>query len=249
MFSPDDTILLQDRLTRVAQLATMGEMAAGFAHEINQPLTAITTYARACERYLEQQNPDLQELREVLHEIGLEGLRAGNIVHKLRQMARTEANLESHTFDVNLLIEELRSLLAADARVHGAQLHFELAPALPRVKGQGVQLQQVILNLARNAFEALSETPGAERQVRIASASADGSVEIQVADNGPGISPRIADRLFDPFATTKGSGTGLGLAISRTIVGAHGGTIDVRAAEPRGCVFCVKLPGHEDFSK
>jgi signal transduction histidine kinase len=162
-------------------------------------------------------------------------------------MVRNDAPEEHQRLDVNALIEELRSLLQADARVHGVELRFALTPGLPRIEAHGVQLQQVILNLARNAFEALAETPPRSRHVSIATALlTDGGIEIRVSDDGPGISPQIADRLFDPFATTKGSGTGLGLAISRTIVQSHGGTIGVRAAEPRGCTFYVRLAEHEE---
>ena len=234
---------------RVAHLATMGELVSGIAHEINQPLTAITTYARACERYLQTDNPDLAELREALREIGAECLRAGGIVHKLRRMVRTEPGEAEPHLDVNLVIEEIRTLLAADARVPGVELRIEFAPGLPRVQAPGVQLQQVVLNLARNAFEALAEQRAGARHVRIETSRAAGGIEIRVTDDGPGISPDIADRLFDPFATTKNSGTGLGLAISRTIVQAHGGTIAVRAAEPCGCIFSVRLPGQEENPK
>jgi len=244
---PDTEHRIRDRLTRVAHLATMGELVSGIAHEINQPLTAINTYARACERYLKMENPDLAELREALREIGAESMRAGNIVHKLRRMVRSETAEENQYLDVNLMIEEIRSLLDADARVHGVELNLDLAPGLPVVQAQGVQLQQVVLNLARNAFEALAEQPAGKRHVGIGTGrGTDFDVEIRVTDDGPGISPDIADRLFDPFATTKGSGTGLGLAISRTIVNAHGGTIAVCAAEPRGCIFSVRLPGYEE---
>lgn len=240
---------IRDRLMHVARLATMGELVSGIAHEINQPLTAITAYARACERYLAMENPDLAELREAVREIGIEGLRAGGIVQKLRQMVRAGAPEDSQRLDVNNMIEEIRSLLAADARVHGVDLRIELAPRLPAVQAHGVQLQQVVLNLARNAFEALAETAPGARHVDIRSSCVDRGVEIVVTDDGPGISPLIADRLFDPFATTKGTGTGLGLAMSRTIIKAHGGTIGVRAAEPRGSTFSVRLPGREESLK
>src|SRR6185436_16334079 len=139
--------LAQERLTRVARMATMGEMAAGVAHEVNQPLTAITTYARACERYLEQSAPDLAEVKEAVREINAEGLRAGEIIRRLRQMVKVDAPDERADVDINALIEELRSLLQSDARVHDAQLRIELAPALPRVTANSVHLQQVILNL------------------------------------------------------------------------------------------------------
>jgi two-component system sensor kinase FixL len=242
-----DAHVAQERLTRVARLATMCEMAAGIAHEINQPLTAITTYARACERYLEMPTPDFDDLRESVREIGVEGLRAGDIVGKLRRLVRNDAPEERHALHVNALIEELRNILQADARVHGAELRIGLASELPPVVANGVQLQQVILNLARNAFEALLGLPPGSRHVDVATTHAgDGGIEICVTDDGPGVDPNIADRLFDPFATTKGNGTGLGLAISRTIVKAHGGTIGVRAVEPRGSTFYVRLPVHEE---
>jgi len=235
--------LAQERLTRVARMATMGEMAAGVAHEVNQPLTAITTYARACERYLEQSAPDLAEVKEAVREINAEGLRAGEIIRRLRQMVKVDAPDERADVDINALIEELRSLLQSDARVHDAQLRIELAPALPRVTANSVHLQQVILNLVRNALEALLGQPAGTRRVEIATAVAlDGDVQIRVSDNGPGIDSSIADRLFDPFSTTKSSGTGLGLAISRTIVQSHGGTISTRVANPHGATFEVRLP-------
>ena len=245
MFS-DAEHRIRDRLMHVARLASMGELVSGIAHEINQPLAAITAYARACERYLAMDNPDLEEMREAVREISAEGLRAGSIVQKLRQMVRTDSPGDGQPRDVNEVIEEIRSLLDADARVHGVELRIDLAPELPVVRVNAVQLQQVVLNLARNAFEALAEDASAAKHVQISTRRAAEGVEIVVTDDGPGISPAIADRLFDPFASTKGTGTGLGLAMSRTIIKAHGGTIAVRAGEPRGSTFSVWLPPNEE---
>jgi two-component system sensor kinase FixL len=235
--------LAQERLTRVARLATMGEMAAGVAHEVNQPLTAITTYASACERYLGQPAPDMAELREAVREINAEGQRAGEIIRRLRQMVKVDAPDERSNVDVNALVQELRSLLQSDARLHDAQLRIELAPKLPPVAANAVHVQQVILNLVRNALEALLAQPAGTRRVEITTAITDtGDVEIRVSDNGAGVEASIADRLFDPFSTTKASGTGLGLAISRTIVQSHGGTIGTRPGQPQGAIFFVRLP-------
>jgi two-component system, LuxR family, sensor kinase FixL len=235
--------LAQDRLTRVARLATMGEMAAGVAHEVNQPLTAITTYARACERYLDQPVPDMAEVREAVREINAEGLRAGEIIRRLRQMVKVDAPDERPNVDINALVQELRSLLQSDARLHDAQLRIELAPKLPPVAANSVHVQQVILNLVRNALEALLAQPAGTRRVELTTAITDtGDVEIRVSDNGAGVEASIADRLFDPFSTTKASGTGLGLAISRTIVQSHGGTIGTRPSQPQGAIFFVRLP-------
>ena len=238
----EGALLAQERLTRVAHLATMGELAAGVAHELNQPLTAITTYARACDRHLERDSPDFGEVREAVREIGAEGLRAGEIIQRLRQLVRNDTS-ERHPTDVNALVEELQVLIAADARAHGARLRVELGADLPPVIADPVQIQQVILNLVRNALEAVAESPADARAIGIRTARTDdGDVEIQVTDNGPGIAAEVLPRLFQPFCSTKKSGTGLGLAISHTIVRAHKGSIGARGVEPHGAGFFVRLP-------
>jgi two-component system sensor kinase FixL len=242
----EHALLAQDRLTRVARMATMGEMAAGIAHELNQPLTAITTYARACEHFANMAQPDLAELREAVREINAEGLRAGRIISRLRNLVRNDEHEEQTATDVNSVIEELRILLTADARVYDTRLSIRLAPGLPRVMASPIQLQQVVLNLVRNAFEALVEMPAGERAVDVATLkTGSGDIEIRVSDNGTGIAPEIANRLFDPFATTKKSGTGLGLTISHTIAQSHGGTIHSRPVTPRGTSFHFCLPVSE----
>jgi two-component system sensor kinase FixL len=242
-----DALMAQERLTRVARLATVGEMAAGVAHEINQPLTAITTYARACARYLEMPEPDFAELKEAVREIGAEGLRAGEIIRRLRKMARSDGDETRALANLNTLIEELRSLLQADARMHDVRLSMALESTLPSVVVNATQLQQVVLNLVRNAFEAVSGIPAGARIVELTTThDNEGEVEIRVRDNGPGIAASIADSLFDQFTTTKETGTGLGLAISRTVVQAHRGNIGVRKVEPHGAEFYVRLPAAEE---
>jgi two-component system, LuxR family, sensor kinase FixL len=243
----EHALLAQDRLTRVARMATMGEMAAGIAHELNQPLTAITTYARACEHYANMPEPDLAELREAVTEIGAEGRRAAGIIARLRQLVRNDEHVEHVPTDINALIEELKVLLNADARIYDTRVSFKLAPGLPRVNANPIQLQQLVLNLARNAFEALAEMPVGDRRLDLTTGrNGGGEIEICIRDNGPGISPAISGRLFDPFSTTKKSGTGLGLAISRTIAHSHGGTIDPQALLPHGTNFRVCLPATEE---
>jgi two-component system sensor kinase FixL len=237
----EQALLAQERLTRVAQFATMGEMAAGVAHELNQPLTAITTYARACDRHLNNAKPDYSEVIEAVREIGVEGMRAGEIIRRLRQLVRSDAS-ERQVTGLNLLIEELRILIAADARAHGATLRFDLAPDLPCIDVDPVQIQQVLLNLIRNALEAVGDSPASIRAIGIITRLHDGEVEFRVVDNGPGVAPELAARLFEPFCTTKRSGTGLGLAISRTIVHAHKGSIGTLEADPHGAEFYVRLP-------
>jgi two-component system sensor kinase FixL len=232
----------QERLTQVARLATAGEMAAGMAHEINQPLTAITTYARACERYLTMTEPDLAEAADAVREIAAEGLRAGEIIRRLRWMVRLDEPDTRARLDLNALVEELRSLLESDARAYGSHLRIDLESDLPAVTGNGLQLQHVVLNLVRNAFEALLDRPSASRQVTVSTCVADDGVEIRVDDNGAGIDPGIAGRLFDPFSTTKPTGTGLGLSMCRTIVQSHGGNISTNKLNPHGTRFAVRLP-------
>jgi len=191
--------------------------------------------------------PDFDELKEAVREIGAEGLRAGEIIRRLRRMARTDGGEEHTPVDVNTLIEELRSLLLADARMYDVRLSFRLCGKLPVVLANGTQLQQVVLNLVRNAFEALAEIPAGSRTAEIATLSTeDVGVEISITDNGPGVADSVADKLFEQFTTTKETGTGLGLAISRTVVQAHRGRIGTRKAEPRGAVFYVQLPVAEE---
>lgn len=238
----------QHRMTRVARLATIGEMASGIAHEINQPLTAISAYARACERYLDMPKPDFAEVRDALREIAAEGLRAGDIIRRMRQVARNDA-IELRPQDMNALIAELEPLLMADARTHHARLRITAMGGLPLVAADAAQLQQVVLNLVRNAFEATAEMPEGDREVELTTVRTVDGVEIRVTDNGPGVSREVADRLFTPFFTSKPTGTGLGLAISRTIVEAHKGNIGTRPVEPHGATFFVQLPASEGSSQ
>ncbi len=235
----------QERLTRVAHLATMGEMGTAIAHEINQPLTAIMAYAQACERQLTAPTPDHTELLAAVREITTEGARAAEMIRKVRRLVRVDANGRRPS-DVGELLRELKSLIEADARAHDVIVQLHTDAALPPANVDGAQIQQVVLSLVRNAFEAVASLPTAKRKVELRSLLADdGDIEIRVSDSGPGVPAEITDRLFEPFVSTKPAGTGLGLAISRTIVEAHRGTIGVRngrAAEPRGATFFVKLP-------
>jgi two-component system sensor kinase FixL len=234
-----------ERLIHVSRLATMGEMAAGIAHELNQPLTAIANYARACVRFIDQPDPDLEEMRLAAHEIGSEAMRAGDIIRRLRQLVR-KGDDERVPSDLNKIVEELRVLTQADARANDTRLSFELEPDLPIVVVDRVQVTQVLLNLVRNALEALSADPAGGRQITLSTRRAEhGDVEVSVCDNGPGVAPEMLDRLFDPFSTTKAHGTGLGLPMSRTIVESHRGTVTYAPAQPRGTCFRVTLPSGE----
>jgi two-component system, LuxR family, sensor kinase FixL len=238
----EDTHRLQERLTHVSRLATVGEMSAGIAHELNQPLTAVANYAQACDRLLGLPDPDIDEIREALKQITAQAVRAGDIIRRLRALARND-RMKREPADVNVLLSELTELIQLDAKTHDVQYKTDLAARLPHLEVDRAQVQQVILNLVRNAIEALGETTRTPRQVTLRTQDlADGSVEIAVCDNGPGVSASIEARLFDPFCTTKAHGTGLGLAISRTIIKSHRGSLDYRPNTPCGACFTVRLP-------
>jgi two-component system sensor kinase FixL len=237
----ENTHRLQERLTHVSRLATVGEMSAGIAHEINQPLTAVANYAQACDRLLGMPDPDIEEIRDALKEITAQAVRAGDIIRRLRSLGRNDAMMPIPT-DINALIVELNELIALDTQIHRVGYQLELAPDLAEVCVDRAQIQQMILNLVRNAVEALADSSGKKELAVRTFALPEGDVEITVSDSGPGVLQSIVPRLFDPFCTTKPHGTGLGLAISRTIVKSHGGSLDYRANAPTGACFVVHLP-------
>jgi C4-dicarboxylate-specific signal transduction histidine kinase len=233
---------LHGRLLNVSRMATIGEMAAGVAHELNQPLTAIANYAQACERLLARPGADPADLREALRQITAQTTRAAEIIRRLRSLAhsRQSAHLPA---SANALVAELRELVQTDAAVHGVQLTFDLAADLPEVVVDTGQIQQVILNFVRNSLEALATRSGGSPQIVIrTSLTASQEVELAVLDNGPGPPPEAKQRLFDPFFSTKENGTGLGLAISHTIARGHGGAVGYRPNAPSGACFYILLP-------
>ncbi len=232
---------LQARMLHVSRLATIGEMAAGIAHELNQPLTAIANYAQACERLLARPPADLEECREALREITAQAVRASDIMRRLQTLARSQ-EMNRVSTDVDSLIRPIMGLVNGDARAHGVSCLVQLAPDLPKVTVDWVQMQHVILNLARNGIEALESTSGArELVIRATRAGAD-EIEISVSDTGPGLDPAAAERVFDPFFSTRENATGLGLPISNTIAKAHGGSLGYRPNTPNGACFFVRLP-------
>lgn len=237
---------LHGRLLQVSRLATIGEMSAGIAHELNQPLTAIANYANACDRLLGREGADVEEIRGALREIAAQAVRAADILRRLRSLAQSQAMTRQPT-DIGTVIEEIRELILGDARLHGAQVEFELAAGLPRVSIDPAQIQHVILNLTRNGFEALKAEESSHRLLHVRTrATEDGGVEIAVCDAGPGLSAEALGRVFDPFFSTKSSGTGLGLAISSTVVRAHGGTLRHQSNLPRGACFYVRFPAADE---
>lgn len=234
--------VMPGRMLQVSRLATIGEMAAGVAHELNQPLTAIANYAQACDRLLSRPGANLEEVRGALREIASQAVRAGDILRRLRSLAQSQP-MRRERADLNATVEAIRDLILADGRVHHARVHFDLASRLPPVWIDTVQIQHVVLNLVRNGFEAPPVPGRAERELTVRTGPAsDGDVEITVLDNGCGLSPQALERMFDPFFSTKPEGTGLGLAISHTLVRAHGGALSYCHNVPSGACFSIRLP-------
>lgn len=233
---------MQAELARVARITTMGEMAASIAHEINQPLAAITNNANASLRWLGQDPPNIDRARAVLQNIVSEGERASAVIDSVRAML-AKSGQERMQIDVNELIREATSFLRADLRQHGVTLHTELATNLPRISAVRIQLQQVLINLFANALEAMASVDDGTRLLTVRSQRADGyGIVIAVEDTGAGIAPADVDRIFEAFFTTKPEGMGMGLSICRSIVEAHGGRITAAPGPGRGSVFRINLP-------
>jgi two-component system, LuxR family, sensor kinase FixL len=240
--SEDEARQLQERLTHFARLSTMGEMAAGLAHEINQPLSAIATYSQACQRFVRSPDRNDEDVLEALEQINAQALRAGEVIRRLRNFVKNR-EVKREPVECNRLLEDLRTLAETDARLHNVRLRIEAEPNLPYVYADPIQLQQVVLNLVRNAIDAMSEAPETRREVVLsARLSPEGEIEVVVADQGTGLAPEATQHLFNPFFTTKAGGTGLGLAISQSIVRAHGGRLWHTPNAGTGARFHFTLP-------
>jgi two-component system sensor kinase FixL len=217
-------------------------MATSLAHELNQPLTAIVTNARAAQRFIASGDLSPADLNEILADIGADGYRASEVIRGIKGMVR-RGESECHALDLNLVIANVLRLVRADAIAHGCTLSTELEPALPPVLGDAVQLQQVLLNLIINAFEAMRKTPCDPCRVEITSRYVDAqSVEVSVRDFGPGLPADASTRVFKRFYSTKDDGMGVGLAIALSIVEAHAGTLRAENAEGGGARFWFRVP-------
>jgi len=237
---------VRERITHLTRVSTMGEMASSIAHEVNQPLTAIATYAQACRRLMEGGTAEESRVMEVLQHIAEEALRAGNIIHRLKDMVRRRESRWTEC-DLNALILDLQQLASADARLHDVVLSFHLAPDLPSILVDGVQVQQVVLNLIRNGIDAVEGGGGREGEVVVRTERAGPkAVRVSVEDNGEGLSPDQERMLFQPFFTTKEGGMGMGLSISKSIATAHKGRISFSRNPSRGMTFHLTLPAFDE---
>jgi C4-dicarboxylate-specific signal transduction histidine kinase len=238
--------IARTELARVSRLTTLGELTASIAHEVNQPIGAMATNAAACARWLAAKPPDMAEAQAALANIVADGKRAGEVIARIRALTKRQAP-RMELLDVNRKVREVLALAEHELKTHDVILRAELAPKLPSVAGDRVQLQQVLLNLIVNAIEAMSGVQDRPRELTIVSARSEtDAVVVEVRDSGPGLEPDRAERVFEPFYTTKAQGIGIGLSISRSIVEAHGGRLWATANSPHGAVFRFTLPVAEE---
>ena len=235
----------RDELAHVTRIAMMGELTTSLAHEINQPLTAIMSNAQAAQRFLSQAPPEIGEVRQILDDIIQDDKRASEVVRKVRALVKKEKPRQE-PLDLNDMIQEVVDLIRGDSLLQGLSIETNLSPGPATVHGDGIQLQQVILNLILNGAAAMRNAPLAQRKIIVRTAMANHrTVKASVTDFGVGIDENNIERLFEPFYTTKPEGLGMGLSISRTIIKAHGGTMEASNNREGGATFAFTLPAYE----
>ena len=230
---------LQAELLHASRLSAMGQMASAMAHELNQPLSAVMNYLASASHLLDGPPEMSGGVGEILQRAVAQAERAGDVIRRLRQFV-TKGETDRRPENLNQLVEEALALALVGARQSGVRVTLDLDKRLPPVLADGVQIQQVVLNLVRNAVEAMEETD--RRELTISTRLLTDATEVAVADTGPGIPPELAERLFQPFVTTKHTGMGLGLSICREIVQAHHGKLVAAPRPDGGTVFTVTLP-------
>lgn len=231
---------LQSELVHVGRLTALGEMASALAHELNQPLTASANYMKGCLMLVDREPTDKARLKQMIGESVDQVLRAGQIIRRLREFV-SKGEAERGIESLPTLLEEAGALAMVGAKERGVRLRFQIDRGVDMVLADKVQIQQVVLNLIRNAIEAMDEAP--RRDLVVGARPVDGDmVEVFVSDTGSGISPEVASQLFQPFMTTKQGGMGVGLSISRTIIESHGGRIWVEPNTGGGTIFRFTLP-------
>jgi two-component system sensor kinase FixL len=234
---------LQSELLHASRLSVMGQMASTLAHELNQPLTAVVNYLEAARQLLGSEPEIGKKIGDLMQRAVAQAERAGGVIRHMRQFV-SKGETERSRENVNTLVEEALAIALVGARQTGVRVTLELDRALPPVFVNSVQIQQIILNLARNAIEAMEAVE--TRDLRIGTRLAGDTIEISVADSGPGLAPEIAERLFEPFRTTKQSGMGLGLSISREIAEAHHGRLSGATRPGGGTEFVLTLPREDE---
>ena len=230
---------LQAELVHVARLSTMGQMASAIAHELNQPLTAVANYVGALSRLLATGNADPARMLDIVERVRQQTTRAGDVIRRLRDHVAKRNTMRLRE-DVNAIVKEAVELGLVGTRHQGVLTTISLDESVGTALIDRIQLGQVIINLVRNAVEAMEGTD--RRELIVATRSDEQGIEIVVSDNGPGIAPEVAERLFQPFVTSKASGLGLGLSICREIIETHGGQLTASPGEAGGAAFTIRLP-------
>ena len=236
----------QLQLAHVNRIATMGQLTASIAHEVNQPIGAIYVNAGTASRWLEAQPPQLAKVAQLIDRIAADSKRAGDIISRIRDLVK-KAPERKESLEINEAILEVLGLARNEMSNGSIRVQMQMADDLPSILGDRVQLQQVILNLVMNAIEAMSEVKQGPRELLISTSEVEsGGVLVAVSDSGPGLPPTNSGRIFEAFYTTKPSGLGMGLSICRSIVEAHGGRLWATPNKPRGAILCMTLPIREE---
>jgi two-component system sensor histidine kinase DctS len=230
-----------ERLQATSRLITMGEMASTLAHELNQPLAAISSYNTGCLNCLADGTADPEELREIHEKLGRQARRAGEIIRRVHDFVR-RSEPKREPLDVNAIIRDAVGLMEADTRKRRMRIRIDLAPRLPEIAADPVMIEQTIVNLVRNGMDAMEDNPRERRTVQIMSGEEGGQVIVRIADQGKGIEPDTARRLFEPFFSTKQEGMGMGLNICRSIAELHHGRLGFEANPDGGTIFVLSLP-------
>lgn len=236
----------QAELLHVSRLSTLGEMASGFAHELNQPLSAILSYASASRRSMNDPDLDRERLKKNLEQMASQAERAGEIIKRVRSFAQRRPPCLG-PIHIHEVVQEVLAFLHSDVVHKEVHVVLDLCENLPRVSADSIQLEQALLNLVRNAIEAMETTEPQDRRLTIRTlVSAPGTIRVTVSDTGVGLRPDLLPRIFDPFFTTKADGLGIGLSITRSIIELHRGQLWVEPGSGRGCTFAFTLPAAPD---
>lgn len=236
----------QAELAHVTRVTTLGELTASIAHEINQPLAAVIANADACLAWLQRSPPDLKAAHRSVEWIIEDGKRASDVIGRVRALAK-RTDIEMVPLDANLVVREAVALVQREMASHAVSVRMELSSCLPKIFGDRIQLQQVLINLIMNGIEAMEDVHDRPRELAIRSAAdGEGAMRVSVADCGVGIDDQAIDRLFTPFFTTKSGGMGMGLSICRSIIEAHGGRLSAAPNQSGGATFQITLPLHRE---